>query len=633
MADAPRIIVCLPETERQLGAQIVQGLTARGLRVLLASDAAQLQHPPAFSALCVGITARKQHASLVEAAIIIAKEVQRPILPLRIDVQGDVPLALQETQWSDFTQGFALGWHALLLALDMEGLSRWPYESSTFDPDVILVRAQNGLTRPDWQVYRRPSRFYRSITRESFAGAALVIVLSLLALIIDWTVKIDQYGDIYLSVGVVLAVLFLRAYRDSTSEITKYGPLIVLTPQGFLINEPARFASYSFAELRSVQIQELKAIEHLSVKQGASARANRVLGTSLAIVQVDGTRKTVMIPATFNFQPGRPPGTITQVIAAQIIVAFQQAQKNGSSNQPNEHKPLIFLSYARTNPRVVDSAEMGLRDCGLQPWVDRSQLVTGTKWKQEIRAALQECSALVLFLSPDALRSRNVRFEYTTALQLGKPIIGVKVQFCWSIPAELRPYVCADMRRDRYLGLLQALFALERAAALPEEITRYRENAPMYVLARGLMRAPRADEQVFYPSKWTRGDQGLLMFIAGLIAVEGILNHVFLPVLYVSALVYLSWSLHGSRVLGHVPEMLIIHPTGVVRRLFRHETSTAFAELDDLVIQGSSWLSGTAVIGHHRDTERRIVLSLPAHLRGHHKIAQLMVEAFKRSPR
>ncbi len=634
MTDAPHIIVCLPTTEQTLGARIAEGLVARGLRISLVSDNSQLQRLSPFAAICIGITEQKQYVSLVNKAIAVATTAQRPILPLLIYKRRELPNALRDLQWSDFTRSFDFGWRELLLALDMEGLSHWPNDPSLFDPDVVLVRAQNGLTPPDWQVYRRHSRSYRIVTRETFTAAALVMIISFLAFVIDQFQRAYYESGVYLVFGVIFAISFFRAYRTKIWQVVKYGPLIVLTPHGFLINEPGRVVSYPFAKLQSIQILELESVDYKSLKKGVSARVADLFGSSLAVVEDDGTRKTVMIPATFNFQPGRSLSKITQVIAARIVVAFRHAQKSRTSDQPSEHRPLIFLSYARSNPQVVDDAERGIRENGLQPWVDRSRLLAGKRWKQEIRTAIQQCSALAVFISPDSMRSEAVQEEYTTALDLGKPVIGVMVKACRSIPAKLRPYIYADMRKDHYTGFLQILFALERTGVLPEEITMHREDAPIYVLARGMMKAPLPDEQVFYGGKLTRWDLLFLMLLGGILATGGILNQVLMPVLYAAGIfVLIPLGIHRLERAGNVPEMLIIYPTGIVRRLFGHESYTAFSELDNLVVRGSSWLTGTGVIGHIRGSENYQLLSLPAHLHGHRQIAQRMVEAFQRSAR
>ena len=119
---APHILVCLPVAQHSLGARIAQRLTPRGLRVSLVSDTAQLQQQTAFAAICIGIASRRHGASLVTAAIAAATAAQRPLFPLLLHHERDVPPSLKDTQWSDFSQSFDSGWRELLLALDMEHL-------------------------------------------------------------------------------------------------------------------------------------------------------------------------------------------------------------------------------------------------------------------------------------------------------------------------------------------------------------------------------------------------------------------------------------------------------------------------------------------------------------------------------
>src|SRR5689334_10688127 len=133
MADILHIIICLPTDERVLGARIAEGLTERGLHVSLIDNASKLQDLQPFAALCIGVTGRKRHLSLIETAIAVATRADRPILPLLMHNSRDLPNSLRDLQWSDFTHSFDYGWRELLLALDMEGLSHWPSEPSMFD--------------------------------------------------------------------------------------------------------------------------------------------------------------------------------------------------------------------------------------------------------------------------------------------------------------------------------------------------------------------------------------------------------------------------------------------------------------------------------------------------------------------
>ncbi len=146
MDDAPCIVVCLSKAEQTLGTQIKQKLASRGLRVTLVSDAAQLPHQMPFAAICIGVASRMPDPALTDASIAFAMAARRPILPLLLGAERDVPVSLKDMQWSDFTHSFESGWRDLLLALDVEGLSRWPHDPTEFvDAELTFARARNGL--------------------------------------------------------------------------------------------------------------------------------------------------------------------------------------------------------------------------------------------------------------------------------------------------------------------------------------------------------------------------------------------------------------------------------------------------------------------------------------------------------
>lgn len=642
MPDVPHIIICLPKSQQKLGAQIAQGLTARGLHVSLVDNVAALQHLQPFAAICIGIT-RQKH---LEEAVAAATTAQRPILPLLVHKGREMPPALRELQWSDFTRSFEFGWRELLLALDMEGLSHWPHDESKFDPDVVLARAQNGLTPPDWQVYRRFSRSKSSPTRYTFAASAGVLITSFLAFMIALSRGTGDESAVYLVFGVILAFGFYLGFQSRSWRVEKYGPLIVITPHGFLINEPTnlrtnrRLLSYSFATLQSIHVLDRDIPDFSLIENGTAVgpEDRRTRGSYLEIVRDDGTRKTVLIPAIFNFGPGDTFDRVTPEIAGRITVAFHHALKGGTSTQPSEHGSLIFLSYARTNADVVDLVEVALREMNLQPWVDRSQLMVGNRWREEIQTAIQCSSALVLFISPDSVHSPNVQFEVRTALHLGKPIIGFTVKTCRTIPADfdIRPYIRADMRKTISNGLmgkafsrgfLQMVFALEAAGVIPGE------DNQLYVLARGLMRMPLPGETVFYGGKMTRSDLLFMLFAGSLLATLGMLYQALMPVLYAVCIFGLiPYGLGRYEQAQAVPEMLVISPTGLTHNINgKSPTSIAFDELDDLAIQRSTWLWGTRVVGDIRQPKKRLSLRIPAHFRGHRQIAQRVIDAFQKS--
>jgi hypothetical protein len=73
---------------------------------------------------------------------------------------------------------------------------------------------------------------------------------------------------------------------------------------------------------------------------------------------------------------------------------------------------------------------------GMHVWIDQSLLEGGQDWLDKIGQALDECSVMVLCVSPEALQSRYVRLEYRYYIHQEKPIIPVICQEA-RLPAEL----------------------------------------------------------------------------------------------------------------------------------------------------------------------------------------------------
>ena len=98
----------------------------------------------------------------------------------------------------------------------------------------------------------------------------------------------------------------------------------------------------------------------------------------------------------------------------------------------------IFLSYAR-----VDGLDAGtqlraeLTAMGFQVWRDLEEMQGGLAWKEQLRGALRQVEAVLLLLTPGAVASRTVEWEWENALTLDKRVIPLLIQPC-DVPAELK---------------------------------------------------------------------------------------------------------------------------------------------------------------------------------------------------
>lgn len=140
----------------------------------------------------------------------------------------------------------------------------------------------------------------------------------------------------------------------------------------------------------------------------------------------------------------------------------------------------IFLSYARADG--LDAATR-LRNeliaMGFTVWRDLEEMRGGQAWKEQLRAALRAVDAVVVLLTPAAVTSKTVEWEWQNALTLDKRVLPVLIQPC-DVPAELArlhyhhlntPDVytlgLARLARD----LVQLLVAAESQATTAEKAT------------------------------------------------------------------------------------------------------------------------------------------------------------------
>ena len=95
------------------------------------------------------------------------------------------------------------------------------------------------------------------------------------------------------------------------------------------------------------------------------------------------------------------------------------------------NKPYIFASYSHKNMKEVFSVIKKLADARFRVWYDEG-IEPGNEWPEEVGKALTGCQLFLVFMSPAAMESRNVRNEINFASSENKGIMVVNLQ-----PAEL----------------------------------------------------------------------------------------------------------------------------------------------------------------------------------------------------
>ena len=76
----------------------------------------------------------------------------------------------------------------------------------------------------------------------------------------------------------------------------------------------------------------------------------------------------------------------------------------------------VFISHADTDKTFVRKVVAGLEEAGFEAWDASREILPGDNWADITARALQESEAMVVLLSPDALRSGWVRREIDYAL-------------------------------------------------------------------------------------------------------------------------------------------------------------------------------------------------------------------------
>ncbi len=81
----------------------------------------------------------------------------------------------------------------------------------------------------------------------------------------------------------------------------------------------------------------------------------------------------------------------------------------------------VFISHAHTDEPLVKKVAAVLEDAGLEVWDDTREIMPGDNWASKVAQALQESEAMVVLLTPDALRSSWVRRDIEYGIQKSSP--------------------------------------------------------------------------------------------------------------------------------------------------------------------------------------------------------------------
>lgn len=96
----------------------------------------------------------------------------------------------------------------------------------------------------------------------------------------------------------------------------------------------------------------------------------------------------------------------------------------------------VFISYVREDSQSVERLCNSLRQSGVQLWIDRNNILPGTRWRRAIRKAINEGDYFIACFSPHYI-NRGTTFmneELTIAIELLRKM---PIERAWFIPVLL----------------------------------------------------------------------------------------------------------------------------------------------------------------------------------------------------
>lgn len=141
--------------------------------------------------------------------------------------------------------------------------------------------------------------------------------------------------------------------------------------------------------------------------------------------------------------------------------------------------PFIFVSYAHKDGAIVFPELARLRGLGYRIWYDEG-IDPGNEWPEEIAAALQACRHFLVFISPRAVASKNVRDEINFAINREKRVLAVHLEET-ALPAglelrmgQVQAVMKYRMSASSYARQMEKALSAEVKDPTPEELERAR---------------------------------------------------------------------------------------------------------------------------------------------------------------
>lgn len=167
----------------------------------------------------------------------------------------------------------------------------------------------------------------------------------------------------------------------------------------------------------------------------------------------------------------------------------------GDLNAIFQSRSPVFICYSRKDKAFADRLTADLKTQGVETWRDVDDIPlqgqsNRNQWRNAVAEALNNCSAMVVVLSPEALASDEVQAEWNEFASSKRPIYPVIAEPC-SVPFYLKIYQIWDMTKDykEQLPLLAGVLAPKKRYLPPRETPQAPATRKMKPLWIGLLAA------------------------------------------------------------------------------------------------------------------------------------------------
>jgi hypothetical protein len=144
--------------------------------------------------------------------------------------------------------------------------------------------------------------------------------------------------------------------------------------------------------------------------------------------------------------------------------------------------PTIFLSYARQDGQAaVTRLKAELEQAGFQVWRDIEGMRGGRAWRHQILDVIHSADAVVLVLTPSAVNSKNVNWEWESAKEQCKIVIPVQVM-TFDIPNNLKELHCHKLINEQtytlgFASLIRDLFVASGTSG--DQLEKLAQDRPL----------------------------------------------------------------------------------------------------------------------------------------------------------